>query len=147
MLLAKMRAPHTGDIHERVTPEMQRLVGHLRIDNFDFTKMEIFQIDELMQTLGLELPDVETPKLVDYDLGTVVAALHEAVDTVLVEYRRDIVMELFGLNYYLLTGGLSWGDPPTDSFDHVWSLDWIDLFEEPITQDELDAVATKEPQS
>ncbi len=147
MMLAKMRAPHT-DGDSTAKQEQYLLVGHRRIDNFDFTQWSggaLFMLDELMAVRDLPRPDeLDEPKLVDYQLGPVTAALHELLDYVLAEHQRDLTTELIGHDYYIFTGGLSIGDVPTDGFDHVWSLDWIDLFDLPITQDELDAVATKE---
>ncbi len=53
---------------------------------------------------------------------------------------RDVAFLVFDERSYLLTGGLSHGDTPTDSFDDVELIARLGIFNEDITQAELDAL-------
>jgi len=53
------------------------------------------------------------------------------------EYWRDTTTLVLDDKWYIATGGLSWGDPPTECYDPVCMMDAISLFDKPITVAEL----------
>jgi len=47
-------------------------------------------------------------------------------------YRRDVTTMQFAGHDYWLTGGMSWGETPTDAYERIAALDRIGLYEEPL---------------
>jgi hypothetical protein len=135
LLIAGMAAPwHWGRAPWEYQEDIAREVGHRRIDAFPLEHHQEL-VDELAQNLGLDddatghgaEDDAEQQALISRIRG----ALHEALNEVLGE-RRDVSAIEFGGRTYWLTGGLSWGDSPTEAFDAIAALDSIKLFDEPI---------------
>ena len=58
-----------------------------------------------------------------------VGRLHEAIDIALALPRDCGTIVLDGTNY-VMTGGMSWGDDPTESYELVWWLSIIQGFRE-----------------
>ncbi len=52
----------------------------------------------------------------------VLTELRKAVEFLAHPHRRDVTIWLLGGRKCLVTGGLSWGDSPTDAFD---LMEWI----------------------
>ena len=52
------------------------------------------------------------------------------------ESRDTATMQLDG-NYYYITGGMSWGDEPTDSYPVINLIDALGITNEPFTPEEL----------
>jgi len=52
------------------------------------------------------------------------------------ESRDTATMQLDG-NYYYITGGMSWGDEPTDSYPVINLIDALGITEVPFTDEEL----------
>ena len=53
------------------------------------------------------------------------------------ESWRDTTTLFIDNKYWIATGGLSWGDPPTEAYDPVGMLDGLRLFDKAITIAEL----------
>ena len=59
--------------------------------------------------------------------------LWKQIETVLVglpAFARDLVVLKLDHQQWIVSGGMTWGDPPTDSYDGVWILSLLtdDLF-------------------
>lgn len=59
------------------------------------------------------------------------------------EYWRDTTTLHIEGKTYIATGGLSWGDPPTESYDPVVMVDAIGLFEKAVILGEIRAAWTQ----
>jgi hypothetical protein len=70
---------------------------------------------ELLNLADYLMFDDETP---DEVRGRILEAVKEIVD---VDGRDFAVLTFDGKAHYI-TGGMSWGDSPTDSFDFIWLL-------------------------
>jgi hypothetical protein len=115
-------------------------VGHRRIDGYDLAAWTDQDLEDLALNLGIrrwehpddpepepQAPGEERTELVQ----ELREALHGALDQLL-GYRRDVTELQFGERRYWLTGGMSWGDTPTDAYEWVAALDWIGLYDEPL---------------
>ncbi|MBN9605007.1 MAG: hypothetical protein J0G30_00135 [Actinomycetales bacterium] len=140
LLLTSMAAPHLeGSPTARIGDELAARVGHQRIDQFDLAAWADLDLEELALNLGIrEWQDPDDPQPEQYPAAArdqlvqdVRAALHAALEAV-VGYRRDVAEMQFGGRYYWITGGMSWGDTPTEAYEAIAALNWIGLFEDPI---------------
>lgn len=53
------------------------------------------------------------------------------------EYWRDTTTLYIENKHYLVTGGLSWGDPPTEAYDPIVMVDALGLLDKPVIVAEL----------
>jgi hypothetical protein len=106
--------------------EASRLVGIRRI-----TELKLGD-DDLMNTIY------------DDDEATVIdlrrRLQHASRD--LTQRNREVAVITVAGRRYMVSGGMSWGDPPTDACDALDLIGYFDLFDEPITQQELNLVLT-----
>jgi hypothetical protein len=58
--------------------------------------------------------------------------LLDAVEDYVVGYRRDVAAIWVDGRHYLFTGGMSWGDQPTDAFDYIGMVGISGIFDEAI---------------
>lgn len=72
--------------------------------------------------------DFEPESLIDEVIKLIWVALGNSRDTTV----REIDGKL-----YLITGGMSWGDTPTDSFDAVGLMGDLGVWDEPLDEEEL----------
>lgn len=141
MLIARMRAPH----REGVNPwdidltEAER-IGHERIDAYEMGGLDDDDLDNLSLDLGLggwDIDEVSDCDSADREVARkqLVADLRSALHGALTELcgnRRDVAFVTFDGRRYWLTGGMSWGDAPTDAFEWIVAFDWIGLYDEPL---------------
>ena len=79
-----------------------------------------------LDTLGYSPEDFETP---DEARGYLIARIDEAIDHLTSGARDYGIMHLpdqFGTPY-VISGGMSWGDDPTDACRHIWLLNAVGL--------------------
>lgn len=141
LLITAMAAPHRDgqDSWDIDMVEAER-IGHERIDAHDLAAWSDDDLDNLALNLGVRTwdpypqsePESE-PERLDTPHQQLItdlrAALHQAL-TELLGYRRDVTSMDFGGRCYWLTGGMSWGDTPTDSYEWIAALNWIGLFDD-----------------
>lgn len=88
---------------------------------------EIFEA--VVEGCGLEMEDDAAQLRED-----VTDRLKAAVDTVFVEFyhqegmHREMTILEIRDREYILTGGMSWGDTPTDVYDDVWMAGMLSIF-------------------
>lgn len=123
-----------------VSIEQVIAVGKARIAAFPF---EGFSIEDVFEWIEEDFPEsVED----DLTFGRAKDILRErasdALDRLYAGGRlaRDVRFLVFDERSYLLTGGLSTGDTPTDSFDDLELIARFGVFNADITQAELDAL-------
>lgn len=105
-----------------------RLVGMIRV-----AEMAVSD-DDAIATIW---DDDEMP-----DLVLEVRRRSQVAVTELMQRNREVaVITIAGANY-LASGGMSWGDPPTDACERIELIGYFDLFEEPITDVELTRALT-----
>ena len=66
------------------------------------------------------------------DAGNCRAMIEDAITAVLAPEhlsRSEATHAMFGGEWYVVTGGASWGDTPTEMFDEVWLLDYSGVCE------------------
>ena len=93
-------------------------------------------LEWLTERLGIaDCPDQDDPEApARSDLAREIRrAPHSALD-VLLDGPRDVADAQFGGRRYWVTGGMSWGDSPTDSFDAVCVFDSLHLYAEPLPE-------------
>ena len=79
-------------------------------------------IDRIWAYVDEGMPDEEKfTHLVNYYLESVVAAYKEVTNS------REVGTVGVRDGMKFITGGVSWGDPPTGAFDHMCTLSWTDL--------------------
>lgn len=106
------------------------------IDHFDEDFLEDFVDTQYSGDLDLTDPTPETllgifrsimiSKLRSF------ATVHVAADTTYLTLPRDVTTLTVNGEEYWVTGGLTWGDPPTDSFWFIEALEEIQLFDRPL---------------
>lgn len=141
MLLSVARQPHYTDEGKaalaawiEADPKLgddywytaSRLVGYIRVANLKVDN------DDVMQTIFDD--DMAGPLEVR-------RRLQHAVRDVMRRNREVGVVTIAGGNY-LVSGGMSWGDPPTEAYDLLEFIGYFDLFEEAITEVELNYALT-----
>ncbi len=92
----------TEDEHGAWNPDPARVLAHL--DEF----LDWFKPDTITRRDGTTAPFVAFPR----DVTTLYIDEHKT--------------------WYLASGGLSWGDPPTDAYEVILTVDALGLFNEPI---------------
>lgn len=141
LLITGMAAPRSeGGESRQYDHEVAADEGHRRIDAYDLAGWADGDLEDLALNLGARTwhnpgdpepdkgePDQERAALIR-DLRE---ALHAALDEVL-GGRRDVTTMQFAGRDYWLTGGMSWGDTPTDAYEWVSALNWIGLYDEPL---------------
>ena len=70
-------------------------------------------------------------------------AAEEAVVHVIGE-NREVMGAVIQGRRYLLSGGPSWGDSPTQAYDDIWLIDDLGITYDPITLDEYRAAVEEE---
>ena len=95
--------------------------GIVRVDRtFEEAKAELEmmtdeEIVSIVEDMGLEVWERVEPKDMVYDMLTMV---YDAVNS----KRRDGTMFVIEDHDYVVTGGMSWGDMPTDLCEAVWII-------------------------
>lgn len=141
LLLAAMAAPHQASKQPWNIDHAEAIrIGHERIDAHDLRSWGEDDLENLALNLGVRqwqhpddpdpahLPAEDQRASLEQDIR---ASLHAALDE-LAGYRRDVAELDFGGRPYWVTGGMSWGDTPTDAFEWIAALGWIGLYEEPL---------------
>ena len=129
LIITYTRAPHFATGEEHVPHEIAARVGLARIAKLDLSQ---FDLDEAALNFGI-LEDS------DYD-EMFYAVIREALVRIVTSHiagRRDVVELQVDGKHYWFTGGMSWGDTPTDSFDEVDLIGIVGLFDQPITAAEI----------
>lgn len=62
-----------------------------------------------------------------YDIRSKLKTSIEFID----EGRRDVAHVKLGEDVWAITGGMSWGDPPTNAYDHIAAIDASGITQEP----------------
>jgi hypothetical protein len=118
MLLAMVRAPYAADPTTRLTVDQIITATTRRLDALNWTELA-----DALDTFD--------------DPGqTIRERAEEAVAELLGRSRDTAWITIDGKNY-IVTGGLSTGDSPTDAYEHVELLDELGIWEEAITPGEL----------
>jgi len=127
MALAIARAPHYATGVDPQPSETLATIGVRRLAAIDW--------DSAAEDIGWRLD----PEL-DEDSADITGRLPglaaEAVNAVL-HPRRDIAVVTIADQEYFATGGLSWGDPPTDIFDQLDAVDALGVWDAEITAAEV----------
>jgi hypothetical protein len=124
MILALCPCPESEVV---ITATELVMLSHQRIDavpDDTFDEELLLELDSWEETEQQE-PDFEKAR------GTARAALHAELDR-LFRYPEDVaVVTINGRNYWA-TGGLSWGDAPTDAYSILNVFAQLGLFDEPV---------------
>lgn len=126
-MVAIAALPHRSDgKHVDLTVEQATKIIHSRIAGID----DAVLYDLLDLYRGLDGDDT-----IDKDRDSLLWLAGDMCKEALGNNRDTTVREIGG-RYYLLTGGMSWGDTPTDSFDNVGLMGDLAVFDEPLTPEE-----------
>lgn len=128
-----------------VQPMVRQLIERW-CDEHDFHPDSLFDVYAQVGIERASRLDMEPSLLSDYEMqfemladdgdtieDWVRAQVSEAVRTIVGPYRRDVSTIAFGAHAHYITGGMSWGDNPTEAFSHIEWLGSVDLFAQPIT--------------
>ena len=146
MLLSGMVAPHfVENIDLDLITKVAVQVGIDRIHGLIFEVIDDDRLQYLSDVAETEIEDVSTidPGSREIAADQIKQKAIEAVRALVQDSGPDdiAVMTMHGQSYWI-TGGMSWGDTPTDSFLLVTLLDALDIYDDPITADEV--LAAKE---
>lgn len=145
LLIARMSAPYRAterpwsiDLADAIR------IGHERLDAYDFAPWGEGDLEDLALNLGVRQwrhPDDQEPepRPVEVEHAELVQDLREALHSALDElagWRRDVAELEFGGRPYWLTGGMSWGDTPTDAYESIAALGWIGVYDDPLPEAE-----------
>lgn len=109
---------------------------------------EIVKIEQrvmLERVSRLEISETEVADwghLVDEDdpgAAAVLRALLEQAAVELAEGRRDVTSVVINKTRWMVTGGMSWGDTPTDAYDMVAAIDSFRVTERAFSMPEVEA--------
>lgn len=150
MLIAAAAAPHIPDEDtlRRNDPDLLRIleqIGQARIQHLpDKTIADVLTVCEISFAENMDVvdgfyDDPETP--VDVPEGMIRAA-REGLAGFSPFRNREVGSLRRGGRDYFVTGGMSWGDAPTDAFDYILLMDEVDLWEAPVTGEEVAAART-----
>lgn len=135
LLIAAMAAPYReGQDYWQIPDADIERIGHARIAAYDLTA---WTDDDLHAFVEDFIPDVwqEDVPSTEPERARWREQVRETLHYALAELlggRRDVACLLFGGRPYWLTGGMSWGDTPTDAFEWIAALEHIALFDEPL---------------
>ncbi|WP_449406956.1 hypothetical protein [Microbacterium maritypicum] len=109
---------------------------------------EIVKIEQrvmLERVSRLEISDTEVANwghLIDEDDPGAAAALRALLERAVVELaegRRDVTSVFINKTWWMVTGGLSWGDTPTDAYDLIVAVDGFRITERAMSLPEVEA--------
>lgn len=63
----------------------------------------------------------------DQIVEAIMDELRTAANEMDAPYRRDCGDFAVNGKSYIISGGMSWGDEPTDAFSYIWILDWFQV--------------------
>lgn len=128
LLSVEIAAPTMSD--GSLATDVDRVVTVLRarLEALDGTSL-----DALAASLGLEDEDVEGTSLLAVITERVVAECTE-----LMAQRRDLEVFRKDNQWWWRSGGMSYGDSPTDAFDYLCHLSWVGAFTTPVDGGRLD---------
>lgn len=145
-MFAFARAPHTelGSIDAMLSAELQARIGKMRA----YKHVSGLTLDELSVETDAVAFEAD-PEIFDDGVDT---ASEEYLDALRPQYleqllkdvdlflddRRDISGFTLHEEVYYITGGMSWGDDPTDAYFPIQRVDIAGIFDEPITEAEFD---------
>lgn len=121
MMLAMARSPHPADGINPLSTETLVQVTTKRLDRIDWQEMAASLLCE-------EAPGAPTAEL---------RKLADEAAAALLQPRRDVTEITIENHAYLVSGGMSYGDAPTDAFDLIDLVDQLGVWEEAITEEEL----------
>jgi hypothetical protein len=141
MLLATMVAPHfEGEINIHEITELAIQVGLNRIEalswNFTFPGELSYIADVAEIELDAEAEGVSETDVVEQIKANAISAVKAIVSDF---GPRDIITLTINDRDMWVTGGMSWGDSPTDSYPLIMLLDTLDIYDNEITVAEADA--------
>lgn len=147
-LHARARAPQvaTGPSeHDLPTQEVQLAIAFARIDALDAAVL-----DDLADCYVLDPETVAVS-----ELGGIAVEEASACDLARAVLRtgarlsiynsRDLAFDQIAGNWYVLTGGLSTGDAPTDAFKPILAIDEVGLWDTPITPEDIARASLNAP--
>lgn len=115
---------------DRNTLELRALL--LRVEQLPVTAQDTGDWWHLLP----DIDDEDDPSAVDALRGILAQAV-----TDLHGYRRDVTSFLIDGTWWMATGGLSWGDTPTDAYDLICLVEGFGVYEEQISPTELEAAS------
>lgn len=125
------------DMHGRPVTLDNRVMAELawaRIQKIAITPELVAEYDPWSSTRGI-VDDEDIPDQDDY--------VHERIGDVIGEFIRE-EPETYSVEWDLgrmkfVTGGMSHGEPPTESYEAIRLMDSVQLWDEPVTDEELAA--------
>lgn len=124
MILAMCPCP---DSQVAIPREQMIALSHARIDNIpDFTFDE-----ELLLELDAWEEDEDNEPDLDKARGVARAALHSELDRLFRAPSDVAIITIEGRSYWV-TGGLSWGDAPTDCYSILNVMNQLGVFDTPL---------------
>lgn len=82
-------------------------------------------LDATAETIDLVIDYLFDPSLFGTDRKEVAERAEEALNNLLNDALRDVVYTEIHGNYVWISGGMSWGDTPTESYDDVVIMDML----------------------
>ncbi|KDA04629.1 hypothetical protein DC31_05935 [Microbacterium sp. CH12i] len=117
---------HSLDADARTALELRALLA--RVDHLEISQDTVDDLEHL-------LPEDPEPSA-----ETLRAATRDAV-IALNGYRRDVTSVFIAKTWWLATGGLSWGDTPTDAYDLILLVSELEVTERAVSLAEIKAAA------
>lgn len=133
------RAPNGSN----VPVDLSHVIGFIRRQRIDRIPHDVM-LDGLAETY-LDFVDneaiVDDGELDEEDERTLLCATREALHRFHTELydegRRDVAYAAFAGRPYYTTGGMSWGDSPTDAFDLIGFTGRVGLWDAEISEEEI----------
>lgn len=121
---------HLLSTDARTALELQALLA--RVDRLAISQDTVDNLEHL-------IPEDPEP-----NAETLRAATRDAV-IALNGHRRDVTSVYIANAWWLATGGLSWGDTPTDAYDMVMLIGELEITERAVTLPEIKTAAAAQP--
>lgn len=148
MLIALAPVPfRSAPDGSNVPVDLSQVIGFIRRQRIDRIPDDVM-LDALVETY-LDFVDNEAivddgdldEELDEEDERTLLCATREALHRFHTELydegRRDVAYAAFAGRPYYATGGMSWGDSPTDAFDLIGFTGRVGLWDAEISEEEI----------
>lgn len=137
-LLDNRRGPSENDALMRLL----RTVVHTRVTAWE-RELEAQEVYDLVERYDSEFEFDDVPGM-ELDARLVLRnSIMRALEEVFVAHNRETVEFELGGRTYVFSGGLSWGDPPTDAYEQIELLDQSGVTSKIITLEEAESALAK----
>lgn len=131
---------------------VNRIIEGLRDGHIDpYDVHEAAKQAEYREVAGVDasmIDNLDCAHITDEQLAVITAYGNDLAERFadIVESRETGVLTLGGSEdptVFYISGGMSWGDDPTDAYPVINELDYLAVFDKPITAEEWDRAATQ----